>query len=426
MSQFTPFRARPKRPRPVTATSTLGVSDFTYLGAFALPPEFPGGSSAAFKWMGLTGRRVGGTLGLFVCANNNVGEITTIPTLTTAAPYNQASIANTWAVSFPTDPDGSTYDSPFLQSVLHIGWDPVDERLYYTTGGMYQASGHNYRSVGYVTLSGGGSYTAYGPWRTQTPAMQRRDGITFAPQGWADSYTGGKRLLLGAGGYWSTIQSCSQGPVCAATEHPSAGLSTSTTLTAQNVINHALGTYGGAGKTNVLARRTGDATPDVDDTDTMNYTAVAEGPGALQGYWQWWDTASCMCWVDTGTKSGLIYAGQEGTGDIYYSGGGRSDGGWYSYLRVYSLADVTAAAAGSVQPYSLLPSAYFRTSAMSGALPSRFTQAWTAWNDNMNHPMVQGLWFDATTNKLYMLHRILDTAYSVFEPRALVLVFQLP
>jgi hypothetical protein len=257
--------------------------------------------------------------------------------------------------------------------------------------------------------------------------MRRRDGITFAPQAWADTYTGGKRLLLGAGGYWSTIQTCSQGPACAATEAPSNGLSTSTQLAAQNIINHAKDTYGGSlGLTTFLARRYGDAVPDVDNPSDMAYTAEAEGPGQFQGYWQWWDTANAMCWVDTGTKSGLVYAGHEGLGDIYYSGGGVASGGWKAYLRVYSLADIASAASGAVQPYALLPTSYFRVSDMSGALPTPFTQAWAQWNSSMNHPLIQGMHFDATTKRLYLMHRMLDTAYSEFEPRTMVLVFELP
>jgi hypothetical protein len=155
----------------------------------------------------------------------------------------------------------------------------------------------------------------------------------------------------------------------------------------------------------------------------MAYTLVPAGAGQYEGYWQWWDTSSCMCWVDTGTKSGLIFGGHEGTGDIYYDGGGKASGGWYPYLRIYSLADVTAAAQGSIQPYAMTPSAYFRTSSLSGSLPDKFTTTpWSFWNDNNNHPLFQGMWFDATTKKLYMLHRLLDTV----SYRALVMVFQLP
>jgi hypothetical protein len=230
------------------ARSMLARSDLTYQGAFDMP-IYPVGSPAAttYTYGPLALRRVGGVPRLFstttssASPNQAVYEVA-IPTLKTSSPYNTAQVVNQWGDIY--------HDRAYLYSagawtngrpssgtaVFGLYWDEADERLYWTFGNIYSdGAARADPSLGYSKLGadGSGKSTAYGPWRFQD-SKRHMGGLLAVPSWYARQYTGGRRLAVGYGGYFSilSVGNGSLGPAVAAFSPPSPGTHSPTTSSA--------------------------------------------------------------------------------------------------------------------------------------------------------------------------------------------------
>ena len=224
---------------------TSNGGDLTYLGAFAMPLSVNG--SGTGYGSGLALRRVGGQVRLFSTAmyagspNQYPLYEVTPPVLTQSAPWNTATVVNTWGTAF-----SSLQSAMSTNDINGLYWDETDSRLYVSSynvlnyGGRPTASactsvgspwacctgsgsGPNCQytpSLGYVTLGDDGSGTSmpHGPWGFSGRSVQMVDyGVLRIPPNGGDALDtvlGSKHLAAGFGGYGSVMDNpvVSMGP----------------------------------------------------------------------------------------------------------------------------------------------------------------------------------------------------------------------
>src|SRR5262249_39835778 len=140
---------------------------------------------------------------------------------------------------------------------------------------------------------------------------EARGGVTPIPQWFADSYTGGKNLGVGFGGYFSIISSPdSLGPALTAINAPSGPHRSS-------LPNVRLLGYDFGPPDSMHDRE--HAPPDYNssyDNGAFNPTVIN---GVNTGYWTWSDEIyGGGTWIDLPNAAGVLFIGKIGKGNVWY------------------------------------------------------------------------------------------------------------
>ncbi len=201
----------PVDPPPVGGIgAALAFSDFTYLGCFTLPGGTINSYSNSFG--GLAGRRDATGPSIFFVGNltqsDPIGEFrvpaTLYPTPAIADVNIRASIKREWGSPDLYNPATGRYgirkntsgpdDSPIF------GIHYFNNKLFWVWYSRYN-SAFNELCLGYSTLNDAtGVQTAFGGWRPGPSYGSKFCGtdVYAIPQAFADSYVGGRRLMLGS------------------------------------------------------------------------------------------------------------------------------------------------------------------------------------------------------------------------------------
>lgn len=342
-----PIAAAPAR-RPVGASSAFGPTDFTYLGAYQQPD-----SSYWYARYRMAVRHVGGQRRLLVCGASNAGlsewDIAAAPVQSVTegalpAPVLITSYATFTGAAFPDRPPEAVTDP----SIWGICWSEEEQRLYWAAGVSYvQAPPQGFPSFGYVTLSGGTS-TGFGPWGVASQDVKPfMGGPCVLPADFATTYTAGRRLGLGWGGYYSLSQTAIAGLALCAVDRPDEEV-VAPEGTYPATVLAKYGTFtDGDGLTR--AER-------ADDYENMTETGPSFQPAGGVGRWtNDGIVQGAGCWIDAPSgKSGVVVAITAGHGEIHYNQAGYyATEGSSHYWHTWTAASLGAVANGSTPPTSL-------------------------------------------------------------------------
>lgn len=361
----------------------LTARDFTYLGAFAMPEQACGWTTA-WSTTGLAVRRVNGHLrffaGVHVYSGGLVYEVDYPGTGTTPATWPTATVTEQWCDIYQGHKRTGADPEPLGDDNQSVGlmFDEHDQRLYWSFGQFYNGDHSNDNVLGYTSFDG--APTAHGPWSATVHSQKVRGGTLLIPRSFADAYLGGRRLGIGFGGYYNIVGDGSMGPALFAVDPP-AGDQLLDPLT---LMDHP------AGVSNASRWTVRPANYWIDGIDW----AVSPTDGV--GRWAPGDTVNgAAVWIDEPDLHGLLVAAQMQTGRIWYAGGGLHADGDAGYWYVYDPAVLAEVAQGrrppdSVQPAEIAPVQY----PTSGAFGSGdFTMA----------QRVSGMAYDSVTRTLFLL-----------------------
>ena len=357
------------------ARPVLTRSDFTFVGAFAVPQEAVG-YSTAYASGGFALRHAGGSLHFFATTHVYSGGLVyemNDPGLSKTNPPS-ARVVRPWGNIYkghkclPKSQGGCGLSSGNWTEGMY--YDQTLARLYWSYGYWYNVAQSNNAVLGYSTFGASG-VAGYGPWKTSNangpPSQMVRGGTLRIPDWFAAAYTGGRTLGIGFGGYYSGVASASNGPALFATTDPS--------RTGSPLPTTALLAYPG----NHLAWR------DTRYKDEITHHNPKNG----HGFWTWADTVEgAGIWLDLPTKQGVLFFPTLGTGFICYkcvSGcGGICTAGYEGSWYIYDPKDLARVAQGHKQSWQIEPVSYFRVKYPLGG------------------KRVTGVAFDSTTQMLYL------------------------
>lgn len=427
-------------------------SDFTYIGSWA-PPRSLGGDSTQFATGGLTGRYVASSLQFFIIAfDRKTYEVSYPGSLSTSAPYPTASLLTSWGEPAGTDlqtvntatdshgaqcwEDGPTFGSNNPQAPAYHFWDTLKNRLYTTAFSGYHSLGYNspllYGSTLNTPSSGTGTTTSNGYWGIYSPTSaeevhsQRTQGqVVRIPTSFATTYlTSGQTLGIGHGGFSSIAQNDSMGPSLFAGIDPTSGTHTSPPVTAggdnqgtQIAVTTLVG-YQYADTTRLCTRfsdyyypqSTSSGLPNDGSTNIPSPDQGALQPTSGVGYWGWNDYGRGVVWIDLPDKYGVLFMASEGIGYKYYSAGHVvvASSGYAAAWRIYDPADLGRVAQGSVNPWGIFPTSYWRLG--GGFAPTAYASTSSTDAVGEANIRVSGTWFDTSTRRLHVYVENQDNA----------------
>lgn len=222
--------------RSASGTRTLLAStDITYLGS-ALMPDVSGQDTNYSA--GLALRYVGGDLRLLSSALSGQVFEFEIDSLATTADYGACTAIRNWG-----DIYGGLRTAPggFSAGTYGLYWDDTDSLLYWIFQNGYATSAEA-MCIGASTLNDGdGSHTTVGSWGLPTTIGPKiAKGIIPIPSDFATAYTSGRRLGVGFGGYESVAATgpASMGPALVAIDPPIVADSGEYLTAATTILNH--------------------------------------------------------------------------------------------------------------------------------------------------------------------------------------------
>lgn len=368
----------------------LNSSNFSYLGSFDLP-LVANGWSTAFSFNGLTHRYVNGQLQFLTTSHVYSGGLVyefNNPGLSANGATATATVVKNWGDVY----DGKKWvgngggSNGLNSGVTTYGlyYDDNLDRLYWSYGHWYNATNPYNPSIGYSTLNDEtGEATGQGAWSlADRPEKFSRGGLLRMPQWFADSYTGGKSLGVGFGGYFSIIGTGSFGPSLAAIDDPNPSINPDRSALANTpMIGYP---------SNAPAR--GERSPNYYST----YDGGAWNPSNGTGYWTWSDSIyGSATWIDTPELGGVLYLAKLGTGDVYYQTSERHASGAVFEWMVYDPKDLADVASGVKQQWQIQPKFRWNDS----TLPAREVNGFSGDGNNS----IGGITYDSTTGRLYVL-----------------------
>lgn len=310
-----------------SSKSVLTANDFKYVGAFAMPTS---GVTGDPGWGGtLAMRKVGSELRFFSRAHaGNVYEVKA-PNPSSSKPYPVATVVREWSGV------GQGTSSGEFNALY---WDETDQRLYYNFGNMYNTTDPDMAGLGYSVLNdSNGSVANFGPWRFTGRGNKMTNTCTFAIPSWfANAYTSGRRIGVGCGGYQSIAATgpVSSGPAATAVNPPNPNSNpASSSLSFTNLVGYPFG-----------------GTPAQRNSDyNSSYGPTSPNPSGSIGYWNWSDDGSHQngLWVDTPTKSGLMFFATLAKGRAFYQTSSINAQNHFHAWYVYNPDDLAAVAQGT-------------------------------------------------------------------------------
>jgi hypothetical protein len=441
-----PFVQNPQAPQNVhvvqggSTGSLLAPSDLTYKGIIRLPFNgvFSNGAGA------LAFRRVGGAPHLFTCCGPGYGgpgegvwelalpdpgsNWTNIP----AAP--QATIVTGWDDIYHGK---RLLGSPVQPRTMGLWWDEANQRLFWTYKDGYSTGWWN-PSIGCSTLNNPATAasTAYGPWRTAQFSQLTHGYMASIPDAFAAANCPGMKMAVGAPP--NSGDAATGGALLFASALPANGTpADAPALTMSNphiTINQKELIHfdnvnrqprpATAGPTKVCEWTYGD----LDPAHAVLYPITQDfGPKASNQPNVAFnlDMLSACAWIDTPTKSGLIYFGQICDTILGYDYGldpgvchtwyedvatcphGQHSATWSStgpgaatmvpYLCIFDPKDLAKVAQGSLGGAAIRPTSFVKCATIMPIDP----QCWGALNFG-------GAAFDSASSLLYVSQTIED------------------
>jgi len=383
----------------------LNQSSFTYLGSFRMP-TYANSWSTAFSTGGLTHRYVNGQLHFLTTSHVYSGGLvyeTNYPGISTGDIYSapQAQVVWNWGDVYTGKKElqdaqvpGDHWTSQLSSGDPTYGlyYDQDLGRLYWSYGDWYNADFPFNPSFGYSVLNDStGVVTGVGTWSlTDRPEHFTRGGTLRIPQWFADSYTGGRSLGVGFGGYFSIMSGGSWGPALAAVSDPDINASPD-----RSALNN-VPLLGYPGNAPDRCHRDADYTSFY-DSGTYPTTTGQWNSSNGTGYWTWSDIIyGSSAWIDMPQLGGVLFIAKVGQGNVWYESSDRhAQRGTFEWF-VYDPKDIAAVATGAKQQWQIQPK-YEWT---DNTLPIGLDQS--GWSgDGFNQ--VGGVTFDSTTNRLYVL-----------------------
>lgn len=199
--------------------------------------------------------------------------------------------------------------------------------------------------LGATTLGEDGRATSRGPWYVKAPDDLYKSywgGVVRLSQSFAEKYTGGRRLALGFGGYYSICGPASRGPALGTIGDPDPKQAT-LDVTAMLYHRHD--------------------SPAVRDGDYFNANCDfwSEQPdGPRRGAWSYDDWCRAGAFIDTPAAHGYIAFVRLGTGRLGYDFGTITSAGSSEYWYVYDPHQLGQAALGRTKPWQVAPASTTR------------------------------------------------------------------
>lgn len=268
-------------------------------------------------------------------------------------------------------------------------WDPIDQRLYWSYGNVYNAVNIVDPSIGYSTLNDAtGVQTPNGPWIVSPSAKYAMGGLVAIPAWFASQYTNGRRLGPCCGGYWSIVATgpASMGPALGAIDPPTAPAGSAVPHT--ELLNYPF-------------NATPYTTPDRMHRSDLDYTNAFDGwdPKNGVGYYDWTDLIwQGGAWVDTPTRSGLLVFTTNGNGPTFYQNSTLNATRASHWINEFDPADLALVAQGKKQPWEIQPAAQWAIQ-----FPG-LTYPLAGWADEPG-AMITGVTFEPTQQRLYVAVR---------------------
>jgi hypothetical protein len=359
-----------KRPRQISeGRKVLSFDDFDYVGSFK-PPKTVGNARGAYSESGLalrpTAKGRDRLLMNYTHPTQVLFEIE-IPQLVKVEAgehrgLKTAKIEKIWGpLKIPKHGEQAIFPNG------GFAWMEETQTLIWTWYHGYK-TGDPPPILGATRLSGTGELAFTGPWKVSTPSGLYKSywgGVIVLPQAFAKQYTGGKRLALGFGGYYSICAPASRGPALGAIPDP-VPTQTSVPVTAMLCYPHD--------------------TPAPRDGDYFNANCGfwSEQPaGPNHGTWTYDDWCRAGAFVDTSSGHAYVAFVRLGTGRMGYDFGTITSANSSQYWYFYDPSDLGKAARGEKQPSLTSPDSMTR----------------------VNYPLgqtVTGACFDAKTRRLYL------------------------
>lgn len=375
----------PKPPRQdPSGKRVLTSDDFEYVGSLKVPDEVEG-CGAAFTESGLALRKADdGTKRLLIRTGlrRTILYEASIPGLVKLkggdhSPLKVAQVKRIWGeIKLPAQGDEA------IGANAGFWWDEAKGILYWS---YY----HGYTTgrppvLGASRLDDAGNVTHYGPWHVPESVPWFKSywgGVTPLPKQFADRYTGGRRLALGFGGYYSICAPASRGPALAAIAEPNPRK--------KNVDMVELLTY--PWPKEVGAPRDG-------DYFIANCPWGGRAPeGPRKGSWTMDDWVRAAVFIDLPKKHGFLALAYLGTGRIGYDYGAIRSAGRVCYWYFYDPKDLAQVARGARKPWEVVPHSMARVEYPRGIKEG------SRWPSVPGEPT--GCCFDEEARLLYIYQR---------------------
>jgi hypothetical protein len=370
----------PDRPSPADPLDrkVLREADFEYLGAFALPQQACG-MSTAWGETGIALRRVDGKLRLITGSHryswDALYEVEVPGFGKTEGKWPKAPILREWDKAFhDTYKEKRMIKNGKERAYTHgLYYDQKADRLYFSFGSWFNIPPLNEPSLAYVRLA---DNKVFGPWKADdrlAHCQKIRGGTTPIPQWFADKYLHGRTLGVGFGGYYSGYSACAMGPFLAACHPPE---KEGVNLDVQVLIDH---------NSAHIAHR---------NPDYQTKFGGVPNPRNGVGYWGWLDEIfGGGIWIDLPDKHGMLFIATLGHDKTWYEQSDRQAERIESWWFMYDPRDLAAVARGQKRPWDPEPGSW-----MIHLTPHPFGNAKPA-----PHFRTPGGAFDPTTRILYVL-----------------------
>jgi hypothetical protein len=376
--QSRPEGSRHDPSRPVGRKLLLGPDDFEYVGAFRLPRDVHGHDGAWGR--GLAIRQVNDQLRVLSAAVDGTVFEMLAPAPGTDGHYPEASILTVW---------GDVSRKKKVGTLNGLYWDEPDQRLYWSSGDLYNAVRPDDPAVGFSTLNDvtGAVQDVQGPWRFSGRGVKATmGGVLSIPQWFAGQYCDGRRLGAGFGGYWSIVATgpAHMGPALCAFAPPDPG----TNRARSSVDFTTLVGYPFNAKPYT--------TPDRCHRDTDYHTEFdGWNPKDGVGYWSWTDMIwQGAVWIDRPTRHGVLFMPTLGRGRTWYANATLNAEHCVHAWYVYDPAQLADVARGKKKQWQVQPARTWDVQF------ENITYPMPGWRDEPGR-MITGAAFDPSSGTLY-------------------------
>lgn len=334
-------RQETKPADPPHRNGILDASDLEYVGSFQT--NNVQGQENIYTESGLTLRNVNGSKHLLLRTgtyNYRLYEIG-IPTpvkITGNTTIPTAPLINDWGELSYGQINGET-----IGANAGMWFDNSSNTLYWSHYNSYYTGGAGgFPQLAATRLNSDGTKANVGYWYLPDGLQKYKGywgGVTKLSSSFANTYTGGRELALGFGGYYSICGSASRGPALAAVKLPSGS---GTRLDMKEMMYYP---------DPIAAPRDGNY------FSNIYWRTIPDN--LWEGEWTGVDICRAGVFIDLPEKKGYLAFANQGIGRIGYDYGGyNADGSYQNCWYFYNINDLGAAASGTKSPTSIVPTSF--------------------------------------------------------------------
>jgi hypothetical protein len=359
---------------PIYDKTMLDSADFEYLGSFVVPglPNF----DDAYTESGITIKKNGQTKSLLLLTGTydfNLYEIN-IPSLVKVSETNHSSINTANVIRNWGNLNYGTINGENIKANRGFWFDNETRTLYWTHFNYYFTGGSSDFPMLLATrLNSNGTKENIGYWYFPNNLSEFKGywgGITVLSDNFANSYTGGRKLALGFGGYYCICGTASRGPALAAISTP---VASNRTLDILPMLSYP------------------DPNACIRSGNYMSNIGYWENQPASpwKGFWTGIDACGTGVFIDLPDQKGYMVFAYQGIGRLGYDFGGHNFDGKYQHnWYFYDIKDLAASATGSKDISDIQPTSFCTI------------------NYPLNGEAVSGACFDEETRTLYIYSRL--------------------